>query len=857
MSNVRDLFSNSGIGGLGFSLRREEVSEYFVIDGEKRTITPPNDFENFGVESDENTERVWFECPKVVGDDIDLTTYNLYINFRNANGEADKYLVEDVESDGELIHFSWVLSRKLTKYKGTVHFVVCAIKTDKYGKIANEWNTTLCSGDVLEGLEVENPTVDESTSDIIDQLVNLAKKSVADVESARATALEELKSAPSLEHSSRFANALKATASGNVVQVDDVSPNEHYVTVKVSGENINPADVTITRCGKNLFDTTKYITRTNTVNGVTVEMLDDGCIHVHGTPVDTTTATSITMVHHQEVDVLPKGTYIYSNNPSVEDDNVLCFPQANNPTNGAWLINLLTERTYVPEDFCINRFVVVVKAGATSAINNKYYLQVEAGEVASEYEAYKDALTYTPNADGTVDIVSVSPTMTLFTDTEGVTLEVEYVRDTAKALEDCGADIENGKGENSLQQPPETASWAPTNTRITDFLESVNYTTGDGAVVQRDENGNLKVGAFGKNSTMTNAKSQTVGGKTHAGGSKSLAFENNALAHGNAAFAGGKHSGALNNETCALGNSALAINNGTTARGDFSFASGNFTEANGKASDAGGTRTKADGDYSFVRNYYNKAPGDFASAFGDSTIAGDRCAFSTGSLSVAGNVNTFTEGHRTIAMGQQAHAENCKTIAGVRGFKILSRTSWIFEELEDGSEVCPIYLDSCEGLEIGDVITIITNRVFLDVATIKSVNKSSNTIEAVNFTESPVLSWASDTSLDMLFVRQKPTIGTTTVGHHSHCEGYGTVAIADGQHVQGIYNELDATCKYLDIVGNGKDEYGRSNAYTLDKEGNGWFAGDVEAQRVILTSPNGTRFALSVDDNGNLKTTRC
>lgn len=429
MSNVRDLFSNSGIGGLGFSLRREEVSEYFVIDGEKRTITPPNDFENFGVESDENTERVWFECPKVVGDDIDLTTYNLYINFRNANGEADKYLVEDVESDGELIHFSWVLSRKLTKYKGTVHFVVCAIKTDKYGKIANEWNTTLCSGDVLEGLEVENPTVDESTSDIIDQLVNLAKKSVADVESARATALEELKSAPSLEHSTRFANALKATASGNVVQVDDVSPNEHYARVKVIGENIDPTTVTITRCGKNLFDTTKYKTRTNTVNGITVDILDDGCIHVHGTPVDTSTATSITMPHYQEVDVLPKGAYIYSNNPSVEDDNVLCFPQANNPTNGAWLINLLTERTYVPEDFCINRFVVFVKAGATSAINNKYYLQVEAGEVASEYEAYKDVLTYTPTADGTVDIVSVSPTMTLLTDTEGVTLEVEYNRD--------------------------------------------------------------------------------------------------------------------------------------------------------------------------------------------------------------------------------------------------------------------------------------------------------------------------------------------------------------------------------------------------------------------------------------------
>jgi hypothetical protein len=58
MSNVRDLFSTgSDNSGLGFSLRREPVSEYFVIDGESRTITPPSDFQNFGVASDESSER--------------------------------------------------------------------------------------------------------------------------------------------------------------------------------------------------------------------------------------------------------------------------------------------------------------------------------------------------------------------------------------------------------------------------------------------------------------------------------------------------------------------------------------------------------------------------------------------------------------------------------------------------------------------------------------------------------------------------------------------------------------------------------------------------------------------------------
>ncbi len=182
MSNIRDLFAGGGTSQLGFSLRREPISEYFVIDGESRTITAPSDFHNFGVESDEKTERVWFECPQIVGDGIDLTTMNLYVNYRNANGEKDSYSVTDVEADGENIHFSWVLSRKCTQYKGAVNFIVCAKKTDSNGEIVNEWNTTLCSGNVLEGLDVENPATDESTSDLVDQLVNLVNAVAEDVE---------------------------------------------------------------------------------------------------------------------------------------------------------------------------------------------------------------------------------------------------------------------------------------------------------------------------------------------------------------------------------------------------------------------------------------------------------------------------------------------------------------------------------------------------------------------------------------------------------------------------------------------------------------------------------------------------
>ena len=62
----------------------------------------------------------------------------------------------------------------------------------------------------------------------------------------------------------------------------------------------------------------------------------------------------------------------------------------------------------------------------------------------------------------------------------------------------------------------------------------------------------------------------------------------------------------------------------------------------------------------------------------------------------------------------------------------------------------------------------------------------------------------------------------------SHAEGLGTYIPpeAPGQHVQGKYNKQDNDGIYAHIVGNGTSE-ARSNAHTLDWNGNAWFAGGV------------------------------
>lgn len=94
---------------------------------------------------------------------------------------------------------------------------------------------------------------------------------------------------------------------------------------------------------------------------------------------------------------------------------------------------------------------------------------------------------------------------------------------------------------------------------------------------------------------------------------------------------------------------------------------------------------------------------------------------------------------------------------------------------------------------------------------------------------------------------------TEATGDYSHAEGYGTIASGvTGQHVQGTYNIKDEESKYLHIIGNGESNSSRSNAHTVDKNGNGWFAGAVEGTSLILTSPNGTRFQITVSNTGTL-----
>lgn len=152
------------------------------IDPVTRRITIPAEYNPIGVESDEDVNRIYFKCPKIVGDNVDLSEMDIRINYRNAQEEYDVFEVEDVQIDGDNIVFSWLLSRLATVAQGTLTFVVCARKTVD-STIVSEWNSTTASLNVLGGLEAEQAVVEQNSS-LISQIVDASNEAIEKADQA-------------------------------------------------------------------------------------------------------------------------------------------------------------------------------------------------------------------------------------------------------------------------------------------------------------------------------------------------------------------------------------------------------------------------------------------------------------------------------------------------------------------------------------------------------------------------------------------------------------------------------------------------------------------------------------------------
>ena len=298
-------------------------------------------------------------------------------------------------------------------------------------------------------------------------------------------------------------------------------------------------------------------------------------------------------------------------------------------------------------------------------------------------------------------------------------------------------------------------------------------------------------------STVTIAGSTTYGRNSHAEGTQTYA-------HGYSSHAEGGF-------TNAFGEYSHAEGYTTTASGEHSHAEGYYTTASGKASHAEGSST-AYGSHSHAEGS-STASGTNSHAEGYVTTASGYYSHAEGASTVASGNESHAEGGRTIASGHSSHAEGCAIvwhevcIMGAAGDTVVSY------EYESWTED---YVSYIVGSIIGNHYDIDDENAdfhYAIITDIDTVNKTITVDRPLNFSEDPFS--------EFVFI-----YNAAAVGEGSHTEGCDTIAAGDYQHAQGRSNVVDFNGNYAHIVGNG-DDATRSNAHTLDWDGNAWFAGDV------------------------------
>lgn len=355
----------------------------------------------------------------------------------------------------------------------------------------------------------------------------------------------------------------------------------------------------------------------------------------------------------------------------------------------------------------------------------------------------------------------------------------------------AGGDNSHAEGQNT--EATGISSHAEGNhTEATEaYAHAEGYQTESSGTAAHAEGSNTT--ASGNNSHSEGDNTKAIGGCSHAEGGGTQAVGSYSHAEGGGSRATGNGSHAEGGGTTASGDNSHSEGSGTTASGGNSHAEGGGSQAAGNYSHAEGSGTRATGDYSHAEGGGTTATGHDSHAEGGGTQATAACSHAEGASTQANGLDSHAEGAGTQTEGFAAHSEGTGTHADgnsshAEGYSTLATGSYshaggcmnLPDEYDDARWPEWIQGEHCVP---GD--------------------------------------------------RRKRTriVDEETVVEGFVCTVENTDSDWDDTHWDNQYGKMN----YAVIVGNG---YGndRSNAYCLDWDGNGHFAGDV----YIGCNPDGT-----------------
>lgn len=319
------------------------------------------------------------------------------INAERNDGTSDSFFGEvNTDNTATVPLHSWML-----ELEGTVICDVSIIDVD--GRKLTSTSFT------VKVEKAANSDEDISTDPEYNVLVNL----IADVNATK----------------QNYANALKGSASGNAVRIDDSSPLEHEMAVRLTSDSVPVNGSVLKKYGKNLANVNadlKDCFVKNEDGSYTLTKLANGnrsttvpVVVPKGVPVMVAIKNIRASITGAAGQLLQIGFVFDEGNPSYTAAKV----EGNWIQSYTFQRNLTAVRLLIYDDNA---------AGDWCSFDS---VQVELGSVATEHEEYRPMEQYTADENGVVEgIIGNGEEMTFVADS-GVTISAEYNKDINKAVE--------------------------------------------------------------------------------------------------------------------------------------------------------------------------------------------------------------------------------------------------------------------------------------------------------------------------------------------------------------------------------------------------------------------------------------
>ena len=816
----------------------------FLIDENMRTVTVPPEGVVLGVTGDKDVNRINFKMVRYY-DGLDLSTFQIRINYVNANGDANYYQVTDTTIEDDSILFTWLVSSDAAAYKGTVSFAA-RLYTVEDTNVKESFNSTIATAEVLEGIIVDEYMPPDAQQDLIALLLSQIEF-------------------PAGSNVGQVDNTEGATAHGEIF--NDYTHNE------ATGGFSHAEGNSTTASGANSH--TEGSDTTASSNCAHAEGFSTTASKYYSHAEGSNTTASGTSSHAEGSGTTASGYYSHAEGSTTNATADTSHAEGSGTTASGYASHAEGSGTTATAGSSHAEGSGTKASSANQHVQGKFNVEDTAGTYAmiigngTADDARSNALTVDWNGNvecGTINGVNITQISSggsgvgQVDTTEAASYHGEIFNNYAKN----SATGEHSHAEGSFT----TASGANSH------AEGLNTkATGDASHAEGDSN------------TASGANSHAEGAMTRAAGIGSHAEGYNTNANRPYQHVQGKYNNYDSSDNYAMvignGTGPFARSNAFTVDWDGNIQcgrtdiNGNFTTygtINGvdvtQLSSGGGSGVgQVDGNnHGEIFNAYsgsgkNVATGSYAHAEGYKTSAIGSGSHAEGNVTVAYGQNSHAEGYYTYAAISEQHVQgryNVKDTDGVYAMIIGNGTgddtrSNRFTVDWNGNIQCGktdtngnfTTYGTINGVDVTQLSSgggvgqtadgaVVNGEIFNDYTLNKATANYAHA-EGSNTTASGTSSHAegsgttasghqshAEGQLCIASGNYSHAEGQNCVasGTHSHAEGCYTKASSNYQHVSGMFNVEDTAKKYAMIIGNGTEPSVLSNALTVDWNGN-------------------------------------